>query len=105
MLPTLKTPKPLGLRTGRNAMIPSRKRGAPAALAIVGLLALGPAAWAQGGPVANPVTSIDSPYPYKTSQEHFEALRRAANGGTKHTAATLPDWTGYWSADPSRGLI
>jgi hypothetical protein len=39
---------------------------------------------------------------YKTSTEHFEALRRAANGGAKVTFDKLPDWTGLWtrSANP-----
>lgn len=39
---------------------------------------------------------IKSPYPFKTSMEHFEAWRRKANGGTKHTPATLPNWDGIW---------
>jgi hypothetical protein len=42
---------------------------------------------------------LTSPYPYKTAAEHYEAWRRAANGGTKHTLATLPDWDGRWDED------
>ena len=39
---------------------------------------------------------IRSPYPYKSAQEQYEAWLAAAHGGTKHTAATLPDWSGDW---------
>src|SRR5688572_20820688 len=31
---------------------------------------------------------VKSPYPFKTSWEHYEAWRMRANGGTKHTLAT-----------------
>jgi hypothetical protein len=34
---------------------------------------------------------------YWNSSEHFEALKRAANGGTKITFDKLPDWTGIWT--------
>jgi hypothetical protein len=40
---------------------------------------------------------IRSPYPYRTSWEHYQALLAKANGGTKHTPATLPDWDGLWA--------
>ena len=40
---------------------------------------------------------IKSPYPFKTSDEHYQAWLKKANGGTKHTLATLPDWDGVWS--------
>ena len=39
---------------------------------------------------------IKSPYPYKSADEHYDAWLKAANGGTKHTRATLPDWSGDW---------
>ncbi len=39
---------------------------------------------------------IRSPYPFKTSQEHYDAWLAKANGGTKHTIATLPNWDGVW---------
>ncbi len=39
-----------------------------------------------------------SPYPFKTAKEHFEAWRKDAKGGTKHTKADLPDWSGIWEA-------
>lgn len=39
---------------------------------------------------------IRSPYPYKDSWEHYQAWLKKANGGTKHTLATLPNWDGQW---------
>ncbi len=39
---------------------------------------------------------IRSPYPYKTAKEQYDAWLKAAHGGTKHTRATLPDWSGDW---------
>ena len=43
---------------------------------------------------------LESPYPYKTAMEHYEALLKKANGGTKHTKATIPDWGGRWDGGP-----
>ncbi len=40
--------------------------------------------------------SLVSPYPFKTAKEHYEAWLKEANGGTKHTKATIPDWSGRW---------
>lgn len=40
--------------------------------------------------------NLASPYPFKTAQEHYDAWLKAANGGTKHTKATIPDWSGRW---------
>jgi hypothetical protein len=39
---------------------------------------------------------IKSPYPYKSAQEQYDAWLAAAHGGTKHTRADLPDWSGDW---------
>ena len=39
---------------------------------------------------------IKSPYPYKSAEEHYNAWLAAAQGGTKHTRASLPDWSGDW---------
>ena len=51
---------------------------------------------------------IKSPYPFKDSWEHYQAWLQKASGGTKHTAATLPDWDGQWDPGPtwldSRGI-
>src|SRR5262245_29213303 len=40
--------------------------------------------------------NIKSPYPYKTSWEHYQAWLSAAKGGTKHKLETLPNWDGVW---------
>jgi hypothetical protein len=37
--------------------------------------------------------------PYKSAKEHYEALKRAANGGTKLGPNELPDWSGVWNID------
>jgi hypothetical protein len=39
---------------------------------------------------------IRSPYPYTSAEEHYNAWLKAAEGGTKHTRANLPDWSGDW---------
>jgi hypothetical protein len=48
-----------------------------------------------------PRESMVSPYPFKTAQEHYEALRaetRERGGPTQHTYATVPgEWTGVYS--------
>ena len=50
-----------------------------------------------------PKQNIVSPYPYKTAQEHYEALMAAAKAkGTLHsflTRADLPEWDGYYVRD------
>jgi len=43
--------------------------------------------------------ALQSPYPYTNSDEHYQAWREAANGGTTHTLETLPDWNGRWGQD------
>jgi hypothetical protein len=47
---------------------------------------------------------IRSPYPYKSAEEHFNAWRKAAGGGTKPTRANLPDWSGDWQG-VTRGAL
>jgi hypothetical protein len=39
---------------------------------------------------------LESPYPFTTAEAHYEAWLKEANGGTKHTKETLPDWGGKW---------
>jgi hypothetical protein len=41
-------------------------------------------------------TNLDSPYPFKTASEQYQAWLKEAQGGTKHSAADLPDWSGVW---------
>lgn len=56
-------------------------------LAAVLALMLAPAAWGAA--------ALDEPR-YSSSWEEYSALKAKANGGAKHTAATLPDWRGIW---------
>ena len=45
------------------------------------------------------VARIVSPHPYKTAQQHFEALQaetKRSGGPTVHTRASLPDWNGWY---------
>jgi hypothetical protein len=47
-----------------------------------------------------PRAAMVSPYPFKTAQEHYEALlaeTRAKGGPTEHTPATLPSWNGRYT--------
>ena len=49
--------------------------------------------------IDRPIEKIVSPYPYKTAQEHYNALLAAAKkagGPTVHTRATLPNWDGHY---------
>ncbi|MCP5146155.1 MAG: hypothetical protein H6978_15200 [Gammaproteobacteria bacterium] len=46
-----------------------------------------------------PRAEIVSPYPFKSAAEHYRALldeARSHGGPTRHTAATLPAWTGQY---------
>jgi hypothetical protein len=46
-----------------------------------------------------PIDRIVSPYPYKTAEEHYNALlaeAKKAGGPTTHTRQTLPDWDGWY---------
>jgi hypothetical protein len=43
---------------------------------------------------------LASPYPYTSASEHYQALLKQANGGTKHTKDTIPDWSGRWQGGP-----
>jgi hypothetical protein len=45
---------------------------------------------------AKQALELASPYPFKTAEEHYQAWLTAANGGTKHTNETIPDWRGRW---------
>ena len=47
--------------------------------------------------------SLKSPYPYTNAWDHYQALLTQASGGTKHTRATLPDWSGHWSGGANFG--
>lgn len=52
----------------------------------------------EGGPTA---TGPGETVPYKTAQEQWEALKKAAHGGRRLSPAELPNWSGIWDvADP-----
>ena len=40
--------------------------------------------------------NLASPYSFKTAMEHYQAWLKDANGGTKHSKDTIPDWSGRW---------
>lgn len=42
-------------------------------------------------------TDLESPYPYTSAWEHYQAWFEDAGGGTQHTRETIPDWSGRWS--------
>ena len=43
---------------------------------------------------------LTTPYSFATSEEHYQAWLEAADGGTQHDFATLPDWSGRWAGNP-----
>jgi hypothetical protein len=69
-----------------------------AAVAATLAFSVGSTAYAQA---AAPVPSASQ---YKTSWELFQAMKTRAHGGDKKTFDKLPDWTGLWTRDFSKGL-
>src|SRR5204863_9198001 len=41
---------------------------------------------------------VPPPRQFASAEEHYKYLLAQANGGTKHTVATLPDWSGIWQS-------
>jgi len=54
----------------------------------------------QGDANRGRTVEIRSPYPYASAEEHWNAWLAAAGGGTTHTRASLPDWSGDWTGGP-----
>jgi hypothetical protein len=57
---------------------------------------------ARGAYNAPGSSSVEGPgetSPYKSAQEHYEALKKQAGGGRMLKAGELPDWTGVWTID------
>jgi hypothetical protein len=48
-------------------------------------------------------TNFASPYPFTSAKAHYDAWLREANGGTKHSKATIPDWSGEWTGGGAFG--
>ena len=70
----------------------------------IGVFSLGAApsmSFAQGGSFGGgygpPLQTIPPPKEFATSEEHYAYLLAQANGGTKHTLATVPRWDGLWN--------
>jgi len=42
--------------------------------------------------------TLTSPYPYTSSEQHYQAWLAQADGGTRHSLESLPDWDGLWGA-------
>ena len=61
-----------------------------------------PAAFAQREPLGSlPAMRervVPPPARYASAEEHYNALLKNANGGTKHTVTSLPDWSGIWQS-------
>jgi hypothetical protein len=43
---------------------------------------------------------LNTPYPFKTAVEHYDAWLKEARGGTRHTKTSVPDWSGRWVGGP-----
>ena len=41
---------------------------------------------------------IPPPRPFSSAKAHYDFLLEQAKGGTKHTVASLPDWSGIWQS-------
>src|SRR5688572_3689025 len=59
--------------------------------------------WATPGTARAGAVNFASPYRFTSAKEHYETWLREANGGTKHTRATIPDWGGHWQGGGAFG--
>lgn len=57
---------------------------------------------AYGSPGTGRVGAVNlvTPYPFTTAIAHYDAWRKEAGGGTKHTVTSIPSWKGRWSGGP-----
>jgi hypothetical protein len=44
---------------------------------------------------------LTTPYAFTSAWDHYQAWLKEARGGTKHTKATIPDWSGRWIGGPA----
>jgi len=51
---------------------------------------------AFGGGFGPPLSVVNPPRTFATSDEHYKYLLDQAKGGTKHTLASVPRWDGLW---------
>jgi hypothetical protein len=69
-----------------------------AGAAVFALGVLPPVAIAQfGAGYGPPLQVIPPPREFATSAEHYAYLLEQANGGTRHTLASVPRWDGLWN--------
>jgi hypothetical protein len=45
---------------------------------------------------------LASPYPYTNAWDHYQALLEQADGGTRHTRTSIPDWSGRFEGGGDR---
>jgi hypothetical protein len=64
------------------------------AAGLLAALAIAPAAAAAGQEAV--------PAHYRESWAAYQAMKAKAGGGTRHTQATLPDWSGVWRRGPAK---
>ncbi len=77
--------------------------GSCGTFATLALCALaGGAALAETIDTADPANPKSTPY--ATSWDEYQALKAKANGGTKMSWSSLPDWTGLWTRADGSGL-
>ncbi|MCP5144405.1 MAG: hypothetical protein H6978_06245 [Gammaproteobacteria bacterium] len=69
-------------------------------LSLLLLTAVSSSAFAQGGGFGGgygpPLQVVPPPKQFASSDEHYAYLLEQANGGTKHTLASVPRWDGLW---------
>jgi hypothetical protein len=70
----------------------SRGALAAAGVCLAFAVVFDPAALAQREAVVPP------PARFASAEEHYNALLKKANGGTRHTLGSLPDWSGIWQS-------
>ncbi|HEY5622220.1 MAG TPA: hypothetical protein VIV14_00555 [Gammaproteobacteria bacterium] len=46
--------------------------------------------------------SLESPYPFTSAWEHYQAWLEEAEGGTRHTRVSIPDWSGRFAGRADR---
>jgi hypothetical protein len=73
------------------------------ALGLAAVFASPALAQGRGGRGVPIPEAVPPPQNFATSTQHYEYLKRLYNGGTHHTDATVPKWTGLWSASGNNG--
>ena len=73
-----------------------------AAIGSICTFAVAPVALAQRDPLGGLAEQrervVPPPMTFASAEEHYNFLQKRANGGTKHTVNSLPDWSGIWQS-------